>query len=71
VRAKTRAEIVWDVIEQMFRDLPAQYPRYRGEKYLREQFEGVLRDDADSRELSDLMAAPACSRTAMHANSKR
>jgi hypothetical protein len=53
VKAKTRAEIVWDVIEQMFRDLPAPYRRYRGEKYLREQFEGVLRDDADSRELSD------------------
>jgi len=53
VRAKTRAEIVWDTIEQMFRDLPAQYRRYRGEKYLREQFESVLRDDADSRELSD------------------
>jgi hypothetical protein len=37
----------------MFHDLPAQYRRYRGEKYLREQFESVLRDDADSRELSD------------------
>ena len=53
MRARTRAEIVWDAIEQMFRDLPAQYRRYRGEKYLREQFEGALRDDADSRELSD------------------
>jgi hypothetical protein len=53
VKAATRAEIVWDAIEQMFRDLPAQYRRYRREKYLCEQFEGVLRDDADSRELSD------------------
>jgi hypothetical protein len=70
MKAKTRAEIVWDVIEQMFRDLPAQYRHYRGEKYLREQFEGVLRDDADSRDIRPIArwrppraAAQQCTRT--------